>query len=143
MADPRPPTREELARFLPNQRAIRAFEKLFDLVPSKFIDIDIRLGRLENPPTIIVDVDTVLSTDFYAIVVSADGLTLTLPKCSEGIKGRIWTISLFIIGSVEILTQDGDSFPTPDELEETSLILNRRGSTIDFRCVSDNQWSFV
>lgn len=34
MADPRPLTREELARFLPNQRAIRAFEKLFDLIPD-------------------------------------------------------------------------------------------------------------
>jgi hypothetical protein len=34
MADPRPITREELARFLPNQRAIRAFEKLFDLIPD-------------------------------------------------------------------------------------------------------------
>lgn len=39
MADilnPRSPTREELARFLPNQRAIRAFEELFKLVPSEF-----------------------------------------------------------------------------------------------------------
>jgi len=35
MADPRPLTREELAMFLPNLRAIRAFEKLFDLIPSE------------------------------------------------------------------------------------------------------------
>lgn len=36
MADPRPLTRDDLAKFLPNQRAIRAFEKLFDLIPTDF-----------------------------------------------------------------------------------------------------------
>ncbi len=34
MADPRPLTRDELAAFLPSQRAIRAFEKLFELIPD-------------------------------------------------------------------------------------------------------------
>lgn len=36
MADPRAPTRAELAKFLPDQRTIRAFEQLFDLVPDGF-----------------------------------------------------------------------------------------------------------
>ena len=35
-SDPRPLTRDELAKFLPTQRAIRAFEKLFELVPGDF-----------------------------------------------------------------------------------------------------------
>lgn len=35
-ADPRAPTRKELARFLPDQRTIRAFEKLFELVPDGY-----------------------------------------------------------------------------------------------------------
>ena len=143
MADPRPLTRSELAKFLPDQRAIRAFEKLFDLVPDEFLLITERLDTLENPPTEIVVEDTTLSTDFYIVVVSADGLTLTLPKCSEEIKGREWAISLFVTGSVNIVTQEGDSFPTPDVSEETTLILNRRGSTIGLRCVSDNEWSFA
>lgn len=39
MADPRPLTRKELAEFLPNQRAIRAFEKLFDLIPADLIEL--------------------------------------------------------------------------------------------------------
>lgn len=39
MADPRPLTRKELAEFLPSQRAIRAFEKLFDLVPLELEDV--------------------------------------------------------------------------------------------------------
>ncbi len=35
--NPRKPTRAELALFLPDQRSIRAFEKIFDLLPT---DID-------------------------------------------------------------------------------------------------------
>lgn len=37
--DPRPLTRRELSEFLPSQRAIRAFEKLFDLIPSDIITL--------------------------------------------------------------------------------------------------------
>ena len=34
MVDPRAPTRKDLVRFLPDQRAVRAFEKLFDIIPD-------------------------------------------------------------------------------------------------------------
>ena len=37
MADPRPPTRDELAKVFTNQRMLRAFEKLFDLIPADLI----------------------------------------------------------------------------------------------------------
>ena len=47
MADPRPLTRKELAEFLPNQRAIRAFEKIFDLLPADFVDQQIQIDALE------------------------------------------------------------------------------------------------
>lgn len=36
MADPRAPTRADLAKFLPDQRTIRAFEKLFELIPDDY-----------------------------------------------------------------------------------------------------------
>ena len=39
MADPRPLTRKELARFLPDQRSIRAFERLFDLIPDELVTL--------------------------------------------------------------------------------------------------------
>lgn len=39
MTGPNKITRNELAQFLPSQRAIRAFEQLFDLVPSS-IDVN-------------------------------------------------------------------------------------------------------
>lgn len=51
MADPRPPTREDLAQFLPNQRAIRAFEKLFDLIPSALESLEGSIS-LENTASI-------------------------------------------------------------------------------------------
>ena len=37
MANPRPLTREELAKFLPDQRSIRAFEQLFEIIPGDLI----------------------------------------------------------------------------------------------------------
>lgn len=35
MPDPKPLTRKELSTFLPDQRAVRAFEELFNIVPSE------------------------------------------------------------------------------------------------------------
>lgn len=40
--DPRPLTRKELARFLPDQRSIRAFEKLFSLIPTDLVELFIQ-----------------------------------------------------------------------------------------------------
>lgn len=39
MADPKSLTRADLALFLPNNRAIRAFEELFDLIPDELFEI--------------------------------------------------------------------------------------------------------
>lgn len=36
MVDPRPPTREELARVFKDQRTLKAFERVFDFVPGEF-----------------------------------------------------------------------------------------------------------
>ena len=50
---PRPQklTRKELAEFLPNQRSIRAFEKLFDVVPTDVDDLIERVGKLFKTST--------------------------------------------------------------------------------------------
>lgn len=45
--DPRPLNRKELAEFLPSQRAIRAFEKLFALVPQDFIDQQLAIDAVD------------------------------------------------------------------------------------------------
>jgi hypothetical protein len=46
--DPRPLTRRELSEFLPSQRAIRAFEKLFDLIPSDLIELLAQIDAARN-----------------------------------------------------------------------------------------------
>lgn len=51
MTYPRPLTRAELAKFLPDQRAIRAFEKLFDLTPSDLEELS-RLVEESNTSAI-------------------------------------------------------------------------------------------
>lgn len=44
MAGPKSLTRDDLAKFLPDQRSIRAFEQLFDAVPSDIIDLVLNAG---------------------------------------------------------------------------------------------------
>tara|TARA_R110002126_G_scaffold37750_3_gene113485 strand:- start:850 stop:1077 length:228 start_codon:yes stop_codon:yes gene_type:complete len=44
MPNPRPLTRKELSQFLPDERSIKAFEELFNLIPSEIIEIDIESG---------------------------------------------------------------------------------------------------
>lgn len=44
--DPRPVLRKELARVFQNQRVIRAFEKIFDLIPPEFINQQTQLDAL-------------------------------------------------------------------------------------------------
>lgn len=44
--DPRPVLRQELSRVFQNQRVVRAFEKLFDLIPQDFIDQQIQIDTI-------------------------------------------------------------------------------------------------
>lgn len=44
--DPRPVLRNELARVFKNQRVIRAFEKIFDLIPPEFINQQTQIDSL-------------------------------------------------------------------------------------------------
>ena len=140
---PLPLNRNDLAKFLPDLRSIKAFEELFNLVPFEFNNLDDRVTELENPNTIEVGVDFQMGVDNYNIVVKADGLTLTLPKCATAIIGRQWTVHLAVAGTVTIVTNTTDTIPTTATATETTIILNRRGSTVDFLCNSDSTWSFV
>jgi len=45
MSDPKPLTRKELASFLPDQRSIKAFESIFDLIPSQ---LDVTTGEVAD-----------------------------------------------------------------------------------------------
>lgn len=55
MAKPKPLTRKELAEFLPNLRAIRTFEQLFNVVPADvtqlFLFVESALLQIESLAT--------------------------------------------------------------------------------------------
>jgi hypothetical protein len=72
MSDPRPLTRDELSRFLPTQRAIRAFEKLFEQIPSE----------TESLLTLVYEVATVAES---AASLSQEGLA-GINRLSEAIE---------------------------------------------------------
>lgn len=44
MSNPKAPTRQELSRFLPDHRLVRAFEELFRIIPSSTADLSINIG---------------------------------------------------------------------------------------------------
>ena len=84
MADPRPITREDLAKFLPNQRAIRAFEKLFDLIPSE-LENQSTLAQEASIDAGIADSKAVQALD--AIIRIADALDTLPARETHGIQG--------------------------------------------------------
>lgn len=87
--DPSQLTRQELAQFLPSQRAIRAFEKLFDLIPSTIDSNDTSSG-------------TALSTAQEAI---------------DSINRLSTALELLATASEYIQTQQDEVLPTVDTLQ--------------------------
>lgn len=126
---PYPLTRKDFSEFLPNQRSVRAFEEIFRIV-----------DLIENPVVVDVNSDLDASTEQYVYIAQTDGLTITLPKCSSSIIGRVWSFTLGIAGSLTIETQGGDTFPTVGSPTETSEVISDRGTTVSFRCVSNTNW---
>lgn len=138
--------RDKLAQFLKSHEQIRQFEELFSTTNDHDDEITIingRLGDLENPPGTTILVDHQADTEAYWLIAGATGKTITLPKCVGDIVGRTWYITLGVTGDVTIETFAGDSIPTPSNPAETTVILNRRGSTVAFRCVSTAEWVFA
>jgi hypothetical protein len=73
MTGPNKITRNELAQFLPSQRAIRAFEQLFDLVPSS---IDVNTVLIEEAAINAQNADSRAQEAVSAIVRLADAVEL-------------------------------------------------------------------
>ena len=73
MTGPNKITRNELAQFLPSQRAIRAFEQLFDLVPSS---IDVNTVLIEEASINAQNADSRAQEAVSAIVRLADAVEL-------------------------------------------------------------------
>lgn len=103
-------------------------------------DVSARVAALENPAVVAPVVDYQATTAAYIIVMRATGKTVTLPLCDSSLIGREWSVTLGVLGSVTIQTSAGNSFPTPTNAAETVAIINTRGSTVRFRCVSPTEW---
>lgn len=78
--DPKKLTRKELASFLPSERAIRAFEKLFDVIPIDVNSINSYLSSIRIQP-VNVSVDYTVGFGNYIVLVDATAgpITITLP----------------------------------------------------------------
>ena len=70
--DPSPITRQELAQFLPSQRAIRAFEKLFDLIPNTLESNEFASGNALSAAQEAIDSINRLSTALELLATAPD-----------------------------------------------------------------------
>lgn len=82
--DPRPLTRKELRSFLPSERAVRAFERLFDLIPPDLNDINNYLDEIKTQP-VNVTANYEIQPGNYIILVDATAgpITITLPDVAD------------------------------------------------------------
>lgn len=72
--DPRPVLRKELERVFKNQRVIRAFEKIFDLIPPEFIDQQDQIDGLSSELTQLAAIPPGLNEQVDELRKQVDGL---------------------------------------------------------------------
>jgi hypothetical protein len=77
--DPRPVLRQELARIFKNQRVIRAFEKLFDLIPPEFINQQIQIDAIDLASEIASAQVNEAAAAIERLAAAVDRLTLAPP----------------------------------------------------------------
>lgn len=103
--DPRPLTRAELAEFLPTQRAIRAFEKLFDIIPPDLIEINTYLDAIRLQPNNVNADYTVPDGNFLVLVDATTApVTITLPDATMAFFEHHGVVTYYAIGVSKIDT---------------------------------------
>lgn len=123
MVDPRPLTRGELSRFLPDQRSIRAFEKLFDIVPSEIIALSERIITLEDLIPIVEVVADSHTTERNEIVICGNTETITVVLNAEPLPGETVVIvrrngPVFVSGAIN----GGSGFKIRKRYDAPSLV---------------------
>jgi hypothetical protein len=80
-------------------------------------------------------------TDLVGIyVVSASGVTMTLPAASTANIGKIWSVWFKTTGTCTVNTAGADVIPLPSSAIATSVVMTQRGTCLDFQCVSATSW---
>lgn len=115
MADPIRPTRQELAEFLPNQRAIRAFEKVFDLIPGDLITlaegVEDNANAISSLDFDVIEATTSVSTEGNQVIIcnNTSDITVTLnasPASLERVTVKaISTGKVTVSGSIDGTTE--------------------------------------
>lgn len=90
-----------------------------------------------------VSTSTALGDDDKTTLVTVTGLTITLPAASAARVGFTWTIVLTAVGYTTIVCAGSDTLVTPDSATDTSVHVEERGTSLNFRCTSVSTWSIV
>jgi len=89
---------------------------------------------------ISVAVSTAMGDAYGTYVVTATGQTMTLPAASAASIGKVWGVSFSTTGTCTVQTAGGDTIPLPSSATETTVIMNRRGQTLNFLCKTASTW---
>lgn len=141
-----PFTRQQLAKFIDDHRTIKAFEDLQTTssdLQTQITDLDIRVSELENPGSVTITSNYQMTDAGKAVYINASGITVTLPQATAARVGVIWTITFGVTGTATLVCTAGDSFPTPLVANETTVLFDTRGTSLDFRCISTNLWAIT
>ncbi len=90
-----------------------------------------------------VSTSTALGDDDKTTLVTVTGLTITLPAASAARVGFTWSIILTALGYTTIVVAGSDTIVTADSATDTSVRVEERGTTLNFRCTSVSTWSIV
>lgn len=88
-----------------------------------------------------ITASTTLTNAYRQVTVNTSGITVTLPELSTVVLGSEWTVTLGVAGSCTIAKDAADTFIIPTS--DTTIQLIEKGTSLDFRKVSDTQWGIV
>lgn len=101
--DPRPLTRKELASFLPNMRAVRAFEKLFEIIPPDINDLNTYLDAVRTQSiNVTADHDAGIGNFLILVDATTGPVTVTLPAVAAAFISYNDVVSYITIGITKI-----------------------------------------
>ncbi len=104
----------------------------------------------ENYDAIVADnsvitqaTNTTMTTSYGTYVATASGITLTLPVCDMNTIGRVWVVNQSVDGTVLVQRNGTDVIITPNSTIDTDVLLDTKGTSVAFKCISTSQWILV
>ena len=112
-------------------------------VPGEYYHLTVdQIADLDRQESVLfVNANTQL-TEVYRNLVVTIASTMTLPKASTNLIGKVWSVANASSGSVTVACTSGDTVLVPST-DDTSILITQKGTVIEFRCVSTNLWTFT